>query len=240
MMRRPRLLPMVIFFAGLTLTVKLGVLWQDMEFAFFAPAVAESKAKPERDAKSDAESDPKADHKQMAQAAAKDAKQGNPAETGPAKDGAGDEPDEKGFDPALATDAEVGILQKLASRREELNRRSRDIDLRENMLLATERRVKVKIEELKKYQAIVEGLLKKHDKEKEAKYRSLVKIYESMKPKDAARIFEQLDMKVLLNVVERMREARTGPILAKMAPVKAKALTTELADRRALPTLAKK
>ena len=43
-MQRFRLIPMVIFFAGLTLTVKLGALWQDMEIAVFSPAVAEPKA----------------------------------------------------------------------------------------------------------------------------------------------------------------------------------------------------
>ena len=36
-------------------------------------------------------------------------------------------------------------------------------------------------------------------------------------------------MKVLLDVVERMREAKAAPILAKMAPVKAKEVTTALA-----------
>ncbi|NQU71079.1 MAG: hypothetical protein HQ514_11050 [Rhodospirillales bacterium] len=176
----------------------------------------------------------------MAKAASKDAKSGESANSKAENDGAEDGAGEKGFDPAMATDAEVKVLQKLADRRDELNKRSRNIDLRETMLVATERRVKAKIAELKKYQTIIQGLLRKHDGQQEKKYRSLVKIYESMKPKDAARIFEQLEMEVLLNVVERMREARTGPILAKMAPIKAKTLTSALASRRNLPVLAKK
>lgn len=232
-MRRFRLIPVVIVLAGLTLTVKLGALWQDMELALFTPAVAQSKAAPETEAV--AEEPAKSKSTQVARAD-EDAK---PEQQSDSDDKQNVE-DEKKFDPALATDAEVEVLQKLAARREELDKRSRDIDLRETMLVATERRVKAKIAELKKYEAIVQGLLIKHDGQQEAKYRSLVKIYESMKAKDAARIFEQLDMKVLLNVVERMREARTGPILAKMAPLKAKALTTALAGRRNLPTLAKK
>ena len=248
-MRKFRLLPMVIFFAGLTLTVKLGALWQDMEFAFFAPAIAESKAAPEQQeakaagdakAKSDVKKSDKPGQQELAKAVDENAKPDTAAHSKSEKGKEGEAKGENSFDPALATDAEVEVLQKLAKRRDELNKRSRDIDLRETMLVATERRVKMKITELKKLQTIVQGLLKKHDGEKEAKYLSLVKIYESMKPKDAAKIFEQLDMKILLNVVERMRETRTGSILAKMAPMKAKALTTAPADRRNLPALAKK
>ena len=62
-----------------------------------------------------------------------------------------------------------------------------------------------------------------------------MKIYENMKPKDAARIFEQLEIDVLLLIAERMREARIAPILAKMSPAKAKAITVELATRRPIP-----
>jgi len=56
-----------------------------------------------------------------------------------------------------------------------------------------------------------------------------------MKPKDAARIFEELDMEVLLEVVERMKERKTAPILAQMNPQRAKTVTLELAQRRELP-----
>ncbi|WP_419902504.1 magnesium transporter MgtE N-terminal domain-containing protein [Kiloniella sp.] len=56
-----------------------------------------------------------------------------------------------------------------------------------------------------------------------------------MKPKDAARIFEELDMVVLLDVVERMKERKTAPILASMNPKRAKEITLELAQRRDLP-----
>ena len=74
-----------------------------------------------------------------------------------------------------------------------------------------------------------------HDEETEAQMKSLVKIYEAMKPKDAARIFEQLDLVVLLDVIERMKERKTAPILANMDPERAKTITLELAQRRTLP-----
>lgn len=133
------------------------------------------------------------------------------------------------------TDEELELLQSLAKRREELEQRARDIDEREVLLRAAEQRIDQKIGELENLQSSIEDLLVKHDEQSESQMQSLVKIYESMKPKDAARIFEELDMEVLLEVVERMKERKTAPILAQMNPERAKEVTLELAQRRELP-----
>ncbi|HEX3498406.1 MAG TPA: hypothetical protein VHT04_03700, partial [Stellaceae bacterium] len=69
----------------------------------------------------------------------------------------------------------------------------------------------------------------------DAKIKSLVRIYETMKPKEAARIFEQLDLPVLLDVLEQMKELKTAPILAAMDPAKVKAVTLALAARQPSP-----
>ena len=61
------------------------------------------------------------------------------------------------------------------------------------------------------------------------KYRRLVKISESMKPDEAARILEKMDGQVLLEVVTRMGERRLAPILAQMDPLKAQAITVAMA-----------
>ncbi|HMA15268.1 MAG: MotE family protein [Bacteroidota bacterium] len=138
-------------------------------------------------------------------------------------------------DPFQMTDEEITLLQALSQRREELEQRAREIDEREVLLKAAEQRIEEKIAELERLQGTIEGLLVKHDEQSDAQIQSLVKIYESMKPKDAARIFEELDMDVLLEVVERMKERKTAPILAEMNPDRAKTVTLELAQRRELP-----
>jgi flagellar motility protein MotE (MotC chaperone) len=56
-----------------------------------------------------------------------------------------------------------------------------------------------------------------------------VKIYESMKPEEAARILEKMDGEVLLEVLTRMGERRLAPILAQMDPLKAQAITVAMA-----------
>lgn len=235
MMGRIRLLPVVIFVAALTLTIKLGAIWQDVEVKLFPPAVAEAKPDARPDAKPGAKPGAKKDEIRTAKAgqAAPDGESaGQPAE-GTAGDTATDSGAE--FDPAFATNAEIEVLQRLASRREILARRSRELEMQATMLVATERRIDVKIIELRKIKTTIEGLLKKYDAEQEAKLRSLVKIYENMKPKLAARIFERLEMVILLDVVERMRETKTAPIMASMSPAKARTLTSALVERRSLP-----
>ena len=148
------------------------------------------------------------------------------------KSAATDKKDEFPEDPTLFTQAEIDLLQRLADRRIELEIWRKDIEMRERLLKATERRLDKKVAELAVIQKRIKGLLKQYDKEQEAKLKSLVKIYENMKPKYAAVIFGELEMPILLDVVERMREARVAPILAKMSPKKAKRVTTELVLRR--------
>jgi flagellar motility protein MotE (MotC chaperone) len=66
---------------------------------------------------------------------------------------------------------------------------------------------------------------------------NLVKIYETMKAKEAAKIFESLDMPTLLGVVERMKPARVAVIMAEMNPEKAKDITVALTKKDQLPAL---
>ncbi|MEE8203385.1 MAG: hypothetical protein V3S95_06050 [Alphaproteobacteria bacterium] len=156
---------------------------------------------------------------------------------GAPKGGAGDAAEVEEIDVTNISPAEVELLENLSERRNELELRATEIDMREKLLAAAEQRIDGKIDELKKMQAIMEALFKQFDEEEESKIKSLVKIFEQMKPKDAARIFDQLEMNVLLEVVERMREAKAAPVLAKMDSAKAKAVTVELARRRPVPDL---
>ncbi len=85
---------------------------------------------------------------------------------------------------------------------------------------------------MKDLQATLGRLMKANDEQQQTKLRSLVKIYENMKPKDAARIFEELDMDTLLPVAERMSERKLAPVMAEMNLAKAKDITQELAKLR--------
>lgn len=130
------------------------------------------------------------------------------------------------------SDAELAVLQGLSRRREELERRGGDLDQREALLKAAEQRIEAKVQELKQLQTSMEALIRRYDDDEEARKKSLVKIFETMKPAEAARIFEQMDMPVLLDIIERMKERNAAPVLAQMHPARAKQVTAELARRR--------
>ncbi len=127
---------------------------------------------------------------------------------------------------------ELDILQSLSERRDELSKWEEEIRMKENLLEATEIRINKKIDEIKLLEESVREILEQYDEHEDGKIRSLVKIYENMKAKEAARIFDEMELPVLLMVVDRMWERKAAPILAKMDPKKAKQLTVELAEQR--------
>jgi flagellar motility protein MotE (MotC chaperone) len=135
-------------------------------------------------------------------------------------------------DPLLMSPSEIEVLQKLSERRSELDKRAADMAERAVVLEAAEKRMDEKIAKLQSLEKEIAGTVEKQDEDSEARVKSLVRIYETMKPREAARIFEQLDMPVLLSVLENMREMKAAPVLASMDPAKAKAVTLALAERR--------
>ena len=143
-------------------------------------------------------------------------------------------------DPALLTQAEIDLLQRLAERRETLEAQEKEMLMREGLLQAAEERIDKKIAELQNFQDTIEKLVQVYNADQIKKIDGLVKIYENMKPKNAARIFEELDMETLLMVTESMGARRLAPIMAKMDPAKATEITVELSRLRKLPSEALK
>lgn len=127
--------------------------------------------------------------------------------------------------------AEIEVLQNLSNRRTELDERSRELDMREKLLKASEQRVAERIGELQQIEANIQSLLKQRDAAEEAQLAGLVKVYENMKPKDAARIFDKLDMDILLPVAQRMKAQKAAQVMAEMESEAAKRLTVNLARR---------
>lgn len=134
------------------------------------------------------------------------------------------------------TPVEVELLQNLTRRREELDRWEKNIEIKEAALDATEKRLDDKIAQIDAMKKEVATLLEQYNEKEDTKIRSLVKIYENMKPKDAARIFDEVEMPILLLVIDKMSEKKTAPILAEMDPKKAKQITVQLAEQRKVST----
>ena len=61
--------------------------------------------------------------------------------------------------------------------------------------------------------------------------KNLVTMYENMKAKDAAKIFDRLDITLATEVAKLIPPRRMSDILAQMSPDTAQRLTVELASR---------
>jgi flagellar motility protein MotE (MotC chaperone) len=134
--------------------------------------------------------------------------------------------------PAPMTDGEKAVLLDLRARREQLDARETAMATRESMLAAAEKKLAAQIGELQSLQQRLEALEASRKQQESAAWQGLVKVYETMKARDAAAIFNDLDMPVLLSVIDRMKESKAAAILAAMLPDKARDVTTQLAERR--------
>jgi flagellar motility protein MotE (MotC chaperone) len=143
-------------------------------------------------------------------------------------------PSQPAPDPASApvTDGERAVLLELRQRRQELDTREAAVAARESLLAATEQKLTARVDELQALQKKLEALDAARRQREDASWQGLVKVYETMKPRDAAVIFNDLDMPVLLQVADRMKESKAAPILAAMQADKAREVTTQLAQMR--------
>jgi flagellar motility protein MotE (MotC chaperone) len=228
-----RLLPVLILVATLAFMVRMGeVLTGFRETP--GQAIAEEKKADEH--KTD-EKTP-ADHAAKDSDPAKDTKTDKPGDGKPAKDvkPAEDWPEPTDMDPELA-DVKNDLLKDLSNRRKQLDLREKQLGTREAVLKAAESEIDQKYRELSELRKQLQGLLNEQSEEEAARIKSLVRIYEGMKPADAARIFNTLDINILLDVMTRMSERKSAPVLAAMDADRARTVTLLMAQQKKLPDL---
>ncbi|MGA2124706.1 MAG: MotE family protein [Xanthobacteraceae bacterium] len=189
-------------------------------------AGAEGAAPPPKDATREA-APPAADAKPKTGEAAPPAADAKPK--------TGEAPTTVDVDRPKASAGERAVLESLNQRRQELEARARELDARENLLAAAEKRIETRLGELKEIEGRISGSSQKRDEADTARFKGLITMYESMKAKDAAKIFDRLDPKVLLEVATQMNPRRMSDILAQMTPETAERLTVAIANRSPTP-----
>ena len=127
--------------------------------------------------------------------------------------------------------SERAILERLQARRQELETRSREIDIRESLLKAAEKRAEGRVEELKAIESRISGAAQQKADEEAARFKGIITMYEGMKPKDAAKVFDRLEMPVLFEIASHIAPRKMADILGQMSPDVAERLTVEMARR---------
>jgi flagellar motility protein MotE (MotC chaperone) len=127
--------------------------------------------------------------------------------------------------------SERAILERLQARRQELDARAREIDIRESLLKEAEKRIESKVEEAKAVEAKTAADKAQKAEAENARFKGIVTMYEAMKPKDAAKVFDRLEMPVLLEIAAQIAPRKMSDIMGLMQPDAAERLTVELARR---------
>ncbi len=132
---------------------------------------------------------------------------------------------------------EKAVLERLSDRRAELDAFENQLKQREALVAAAEMRLNERVEALKALEAKINALVEQKKAMDDEQFKGLVSMYENMKPKDAAAIFDQLSSDVLFRVATAMNPRKMSPILAAMTPTRAQELTTMMAAEQAEPSL---
>ena len=132
--------------------------------------------------------------------------------------------------------SEVEVLQALSARRQTLDQRATQIETQDDMMAAAQRRIDERLAELHQLETTVNGLLGQLDQAQEQRLAALVDVYQRMRAKDAANVFNGLDDTVMVQVASRMRQTNLAEVMGRMQPDRARHLTQLLADRARPPT----
>jgi flagellar motility protein MotE (MotC chaperone) len=219
-----RLLPALALTAGVALAFKIsGLASAPWGTIFDAHAAAEAAAP--TPAADDAHAEAPAGAPADGQAGAEPAAAPAPAAADPVQMAAAQSPAD------ATSQGEADVLRSLSARREALSARERDLAVREQTLAVAEKRVEERVAELKAIEARINAALGQREAAHQEQIQSLIKMYESMKPGDAAKIFEKMGRDILVSVSSKMKPVKLGAILALMDPGKAQDLTVLLANR---------
>ena len=127
--------------------------------------------------------------------------------------------------------SERAILERLQSRRQELEAKAREIDIRESLLKSAEKRAEGRVEELKGIESRISTATQQKVDADAARFKGIITMYEGMKPKDAAKVFDRLEMPVLFEIASQIAPRKMADILGQMSPEVAERLTVEMARR---------
>jgi flagellar motility protein MotE (MotC chaperone) len=135
-------------------------------------------------------------------------------------------------DPAQpVSPSERAVLERLQSRRQELEARAREIDIRESLVKAAEKRIEARVQEMKAVETRINTVTQQKSEADAARFKGLITMYEGMKPKDAAKVFDRLEMPVLIEIASQIAPRKMADILGLMSTDAAERLTVELARR---------
>lgn len=123
----------------------------------------------------------------------------------------------------------------LEEERQLLNERRERLEQEEARLSVARTRIETDIEHLVSLKDEVSEILATAEKRYSDDLERVVNLYGNMRAKEAATIVDMMDLASAVELVSAMPERQAGPILEKMDPQKAQAVSRVILDRNRLP-----
>jgi flagellar motility protein MotE (MotC chaperone) len=123
------------------------------------------------------------------------------------------------------------MLSHLEQRESALKRKEQNLQEQEERLLQMQKEMEQKLQELIVVQKEIQSFRTEKAETKNASIRSLAQIYGTMKPKEAAKLLENMDEKLAVNVLSTMKPNEAADVLAIMDVKKAAKISEALTQR---------
>jgi flagellar motility protein MotE (MotC chaperone) len=129
---------------------------------------------------------------------------------------------------AIASNEAISFLQQKEA---DLKRREDLLKEKEDHLDKVQQEIEQKTKDLLAIQKQLQAAASEKQESQNTKVRGLAKIYGTMKPKDAAKLFENLDDKLVMGIIATMTPDEAASILALMDVKKAAKISEALSGR---------
>lgn len=126
------------------------------------------------------------------------------------------------------------LLFALQEREKRLSQQEKLVAEREQSIKLARSKIDEKMAELETAERRLAATIAQADQAAEKDVTQLVAMYESMKPKDAARLFSEMEPEFAAGFLSRMQPAAAAAVLAGLEPGKAYSFSVVLAGRNAL------
>ena len=127
------------------------------------------------------------------------------------------------------------MIEVIENKNRELKKREEELRLKEVRLEALEAKVRKDLKKIEKSISESKEQMGAQDEKTKANVNSLIKVYSSMKPEEAASLVEAIDEELALKIVSGMKSKIAGQVLSKLDVKVAKRISEKLAGKREKP-----
>ena len=124
------------------------------------------------------------------------------------------------------------MIETIEKKSRELKLREEELRIKELKIKAIEAKVKKDLEKIEKGLSQSKQQLGAQDKKNKKNVEALIKVYSSMKPGEAASLIEAIDDDLALKIVSGMKSKIAGKVLSQLDVKVAKRISETLAGKR--------